>query len=113
MSRDLYGAFDQLRFPKTGAEIKRLQEREEAAAKIIEDIGVDSPVDALINVKELLERTHSSSKAPSEAKNRLQHVVGKIEKERKELAQLKAVERNLPESETFNLSFTSLRYFDF
>jgi hypothetical protein len=117
--------FDQLWFPKKGAEVrqqiqdkiakldKRLEEREEFLRGLVAEAGVEDSVDALINLDSLLQTARRSAKAPAEAKTRMQEVIEKIGKERKEKELLMLVDRNLPNDETFNLEFEALRYFEF
>lgn len=117
--------FNELHFPKTGAEIEeaagekaqelkeKLQERERALRVQVKEAGLSDSVDVLLHIDDLLNRDASSANAPSEVKVKLQNLVRKIRDEREELERLHLVMRNIPREETFNLSFAALGYFGF
>ena len=120
-----YSEYGQMDFPKTGAEIlekgkakvkdlkEKLADREVALKVQVKEAGLDDSVDILLNIDDLLNEACSSANAPSDVKVRLQNLVRKIRDERQELDRLELMVRNLPEGETFKLSFDALTYFGF
>lgn len=119
--------FKELEFPKTGKEIKekaqmkadelrqKLADREKALKVQLEEAGLTSTMDILLNIDDLLNEANSSANAPSDVKVRIQNIVRKVRDEKAELERLELVVRNIPEyrEEPFALSFDALSYFGF
>jgi uncharacterized membrane protein YdfJ with MMPL/SSD domain len=119
--------FKELEFPKTGKEIKekaqakaeelkkKLADREEALKVQLEEAGLTSTMDILLNIDDLLNEANSSANAPSDVKVRIQNIVRKVRDEKAELERIELVIRNIPEhrEKPFDLSFEALSYFCF
>lgn len=117
--------FKNLHFPKTGKEIVekgkakvesltgKLADREKALKEQLTEAGLTDTMDILLNIDDLLNEACSSANAPSDVKVRLQNIVRKVRDEKAELERVETMVRNLPEDETFKLSFEALTYFGF
>lgn len=121
-----YGHFENLTFPKTGTEIKtkaaglrvQLQEKVEERKKRIQGLATEmsltDPVEVLMNLDELSHNTHSNTAGATVGnKAALQREVAARKSELDEIGNLDLIIRNLPDSESFKLSFQELTYFGF
>jgi hypothetical protein len=116
--------FENLEFPKEGAEIvekaegkladlrEKIQAREKMLEGLAKDLNLESAVDVLIHADELDDRM-SNAAGTSAEKAKLRNALGKVREERETCRELEMLIRNLPREETFRLTFESLQYFGF
>jgi hypothetical protein len=122
-----YGDFESLNFPKTGKEIveRAVALRDRVAAKIKEregrirdaakEMGLKDAGDVLMSLQAISDGTSNGAgdlnlNVGLAAKVRGE--VSEVQKERKEVEKLRLVIENLPQGETFKLSFAELTYFE-
>jgi hypothetical protein len=121
-----YGNFDNLAFPKTGSEIKtkaaglrvqlleKVEERKKRIQGLATEMALTDPVEVLMNLDELIKNTSSNTAGATVGnKAALQREVAARKSELEEIGKLDLIVRNLPESESFKLSFQELTYFGF
>jgi hypothetical protein len=116
--------FENLEFPKAGAEIvekaeaklaelrDKIKTRERMLEDLAKDLKLESAVDVLIHADELDDRM-SNAAGTSTEKAKLRNALGKVREEREICRELEMLIRNLPKEETFRLTFESLQYFGF
>jgi hypothetical protein len=116
--------FENLEFPKKGAEIVEKAEvklgqlrgkiagREELLSDLAKELKLESAVDVLIHADDLDNRMTNAAGTSAE-KAKLRNALGKLREEREICKELEMLIRNLPKEETFRLTFESLQYFEF
>jgi hypothetical protein len=116
--------FDNLEFPKKGAEIvakaetklgelrEKIAGREALLSDLAKELKLESAVDVLIHADDLDNRVTNAAGTSAE-KAKLRNALGKLREEREICKELEMLIRNLPREETFRLTFESLQYFGF
>lgn len=114
--------FNQLRFPKTGVEIKakaqekikklqaKIDERKHFIADQAEKLGITSVEAALTRAEEIGFDLNAEDQI---AHSKLMVNRNKSKAEQGEVRELEMIVRNLPDDRSFNLEFDALRYFGF
>lgn len=128
MKRQYHGDFENLSFPKRGSEIldrvrsmvterlAKIEERKERIAKSAKEMKLDTSLDVLLKLDELGTGSYSSNQAGGITVGGAAELRGEIvalKSQEQEVERLQAIERNLPPSETFKLSFAEMDFFGF
>ena len=116
--------FENLEFPKKGAEIvekaevklgqlrEKIAGREALLSDLAKELKLESAVDVLVHADDLDNRVTNAAGSSAE-KAKLRNALGKLREEREICQELEMLIRNLPREETFRLTFESLQYFGF
>jgi hypothetical protein len=121
-----YGDFESLTFPKTGKEIvdratalrervtAKIKEREQRIRDAAKEMGLKDAGDVLMSLQAISEGTSNGGELNLNVglAAKVRGEVSEVQKERKEIEKLRLVIENLPQGDSYDLSFGELTYFE-